>query len=1611
MSAFHPIQDFRRHGLPSSGAFGRWLIILLAVLLSLGASHGAWAQTPDAFSQTALNTINGDLGQEIVAGSSNTTVNATTIYFPTSNAGMLPYLVGSTGTAGLENLLKVSIPSPFFSGANYSSTGAVRASAALTTATSANGLTLTPALWNQTLFLPVSGTDDTPVLASGTFPTPNWILVASDGTNPTAWSSGLITSSSNSNPVVGRYAYAIYHEGGLLDANVAGYPSTSTTVQTASKPSLAYADLTQIGLTPAQVDTLVGWRNYATIQVPGSYAAPDFTLASASNYYAYVLSNSNGFLTANAAVYNGQTDQLFTSRQALINFMEGQLGLSGTSLDILNYLATFTRGLNEPSIVPDPTRPLIQNPYTNGGNTAYGLDNQVNPIFPTVLVSGTFLRNDGTVAEVGQPLVNKRFALSRLAWLTYLGPSAYRTIPTSNPGVNNVNYDMWQLVNVYGISPAYLAQGTTANIKKYFGLVWGVDTMPVGSGVATSFHDNEYKWFYQGHNDIGGSINNQSGAISILGDIATATGTSAREPDFFELLKAAIGAGSKAKGAIALTGTAYNTLGSDHPYGYQAARDTSIDYSIIQLGANIIDEAKVDGYSTRIVFNDGSDPAREFRGVENLPYMYRFNTGTFKLRMENPEVINGTTADVTDEPPAVLKDPGIGMIMHIPTIWNPYDENAPLGDPAPAGPNLPGTPAGVFRMIADSTDPDDISTSYTNYPTFSGYGGDKGTLDDGQKFSTTYGVPYTGGSHYTTGANGTGSPITPPLGQYPPSSGNPMTPANSELLFQVPNATLFREPTILAMAGLPLGSNLQMGVAPVSEYTLIQNKNGALAYTGTGGFLSDSPNPLNLPTPPSSTQGYVGFCAALYPITWNGIPAAGTSGTAGIHLSDSAILYSTNGPGPYVTYRLQYLDPNPNDPAGSWVTYDEKYTQIATVFLDSPFGTAQTGVGSGNLSDQSGVSVGGDWQSYADPRTSRFAALDGADLLMPVQTPTGTYGPTEPQEWLDPNNSVALTDRPDTNAGYGISDDRDKNVGVTEFYPLAANGWTLQGYFRTGMLSQNTQLASDNGIRFATDSVYSPGDSGPMEYADPDGVVRGAMGAYDLSSGAASATTTVGLPLASSYPAGYSSTSGTYQAQSRPYFLHRPFRSVAELGYVFSGTPWKNIDFFTPQSGDAALLDVFTVNETPSETTDPNELVAGVVNLNTRQTPVLQAVLAGASVDEVQTSGSANTGFTPLTGAQANGLLTATSGTNFLTHTAGTAPGYGPLENVSELVGRWNSALVSGGNATNAYTGVSADLGNLYASVFGSSTVGLTMQNVDRFRESFIRPLAAVGNTRVWNVMIDVIAQTGQYQQGAATLDNFTVSTQHRYWLHEAIDRYTGQILDQNLEAVGPASLSLSGTSVTDNLPVGTAVATLSSSELLTGGTFTYSLVSGTGSNDNGSFTINGNTLQTAAVFDYLAKSTYNILLRVTDQAGFTYDQPVTVNVQPSPYTQWKVSNFGANASNPAVAGDTVDAENDGLPNLLKYALGDSPAASCVSGITVVNNGTTLTMNYSQASAATDVTVTALCTSNIANPSSWTQSGVTQTMLSDNGTTQQWQATAPLNGAPVLFMKLTVTRP
>jgi hypothetical protein len=72
-------------------------------------------------------------------------------------------------------------------------------------------------------------------------------------------------------------------------------------------------------------------------------------------------------------------------------------------------------------------------------------------------------------------------------------------------------------------------------------------------------------------------------------------------------------------------------------------------------------------------------------------------------------------------------------------------------------------------------------------------------------------------------------------------------------------------------------------------------------------------------------------------------------------------------------------------------------------------------------------------------------------------------------------------------------------------------------------------------------------------------------------------------------------------------------------------------------------------------------------------------------------------------------------------------------------------------------------------------------------KQTIARALAEVGQARTWNLMIDVIAQTGKYAPGTPDLTDpskFIVEGEKRYWLHIALDRDGGTVLGTQLEEV-----------------------------------------------------------------------------------------------------------------------------------------------------------------------------------------------------------------------------------
>jgi hypothetical protein len=65
-----------------------------------------------------------------------------------------------------------------------------------------------------------------------------------------------------------------------------------------------------------------------------------------------------------------------------------------------------------------------------------------------------------------------------------------------------------------------------------------------------------------------------------------------------------------------------------------------------------------------------------------------------------------------------------------------------------------------------------------------------------------------------------------------------------------------------------------------------------------------------------------------------------------------------------------------------------------------------------------------------------------------------------------------------------------------------------------------------------------------------------------------------------------------------------------------------------------------------------------------------------------------------------------------------------------------------------------------------------TLATSDETEKAVARALAEVGQTRTWNLLIDVIAQTGKYKPNSdLTGSNFVVEGEKRYWLHIALGR------------------------------------------------------------------------------------------------------------------------------------------------------------------------------------------------------------------------------------------------
>jgi hypothetical protein len=1151
----------------------------------------------------------------------------------------------------------------------------------------------------------------------------------------------------NPSTVIGRYAYTIYNEGGLLDANVAGYP---TNLISTSFPKLAYksgvyfADLTQIGLTNAQINALIGWRNKNSVGsggTSGSYPSYSISATGATNYASNAMARTN-FLTA--YTNSSGSDLAFTSRQQLISFLINADSTHVTNaLQSLQSLGTFSRSQNRPTSWPDPTRAkeIAPNYQTNWltvgslGNSAGGKEDAFNPPFPTIRVTTPFTRNDGTGAQVGDPLVKSRFQLNRLCWITADGPSKDYMIDGGNDAT---------LVSAYtgaGVSTNLLSQGTANNITKYFGLTWNI-AFPRAS------NDRNGWWTYS-HGVSG---------IATLAQVAAL----GRDPDFFELLKASINPAAIAQPVGGDTGSAGFVNSSTNRYLLYVG--SSVDRAILQIGANIINQASPDDYPRMIVFQEpGTSLTLSCSGIVDLPYFYGNKDCLVMVRDATPssgttyQSINninfGTNQYVTTSTNGLiaytntnaaftkLTDGGCMALVTVPLIWNPHAPPATASSIAPTQlriwltGNLPPT-------NSSSPTPISYSASILPYQLMS--------VRTSSTNSTNIFFYHTAsGSPPLIATNSNNVPFPPSLtniGTYDTTRGlliNGGTEDNS--LYFANSKTLYREPTPLARPNIPAGSSLTISNSSPLATTkrIASNMTGATNGTayGTTGLTQLNAGATNL----------IGFYIAEFPVRWQETNTFSWTVSGSNYTTKITNIYTVNGYGStnssgndyQCTISLEYNAGN-----NVWVPYQQHVAQAAV-----------------------GASVS--WSSYWSNALSSNNWIGGGPLYIKKGDPRNSlwWGENASPKNVLNGSSIDFVNYSSADFCFTGNNANDFGIGNNYNNPMAASENMFMVLIdRTAWGGLGSGNTTKKGI-WLTNGFHTC----------PDGIVRRGMGGWmtpgtaPITPGSDSSPTgmlsnNTGNPMVNvwtNYPMDMAHAN-TNTVISRPIILHRPFRNVGELSYVLSDSPWRNLDCMTPESGFTALFDTFCINDSG----DANGLVAGKVDLNTRQTNVLAAILSGAYRDEYSISSAATT--TEATNIAA-ALIARTTNTATL--------GKGPIWNTSQLVGRW---IGSGAMpATNSYCyslippshdGFSADLGGLYT--------GTTNNIIPRYRETAMRALLDSGQAGTWNLLIDVVAQTGKYPSTASSLDRFLVEGEKRFWVHVAIDRLTGKVLDESIEPV-----------------------------------------------------------------------------------------------------------------------------------------------------------------------------------------------------------------------------------
>ncbi len=201
------------------------------------------------------------------------------------------------------------------------------------------------------------------------------------------------------------------------------------------------------------------------------------------------------------------------------------------------------------------------------------------------------------------------------------------------------------------------------------------------------------------------------------------------------------------------------------------------------------------------------------------------------------------------------------------------------------------------------------------------------------------------------------------------------------------------------------------------------------------------------------------------------------------------------------------------------------------------------------------------------------------------------------------------------------------------------------------------------------------------------------------------------------------------------------------------------------------------------------------------------------------------------------------------------------------------------------------DINDLPASI---TSLDLTNQSINENESAgtTVGSLSTTGEDLSGNYTYTLVSGDGDTDNASFTITNsdlstaasFDFETKSSYSIRIMTD--DGSLTREEIFTItvsdvseAPTDISLSVSSIVENNAIDDAIGAFTTTDEDGGETHTYSLVNGDGDDDNGSFTISGDAILAAEVFDFETKDSYTVRIQTNDGNGGIFAKAFTITI------------------------------------------------------------------------------------------------------------------------------------